>query len=112
MAGPLPTVKLRAAGGLVAARQAGPDPVACQYGLLELAQRRAWLDPEFLGEHALAGPVDLKGLGPAVDRVERAHELLVEPLTERVRAGQATQLRDYMLVPAAPQLGDDPVLNG
>jgi hypothetical protein len=75
---------------------------------LEVAQRRTRVDPELVGEPAPDAVQRGERVGLATAPVEGQHQLGVDPLVERVLAGQPGQLPDQLRVLAQRQRGVDP----
>jgi hypothetical protein len=85
-------------------RPAGEDPP------VHLAQRRAGVDAQLLGEHLRDPPVAVERLGLPARPVQRAHELPPEVLAQRVAVGQLAQFGDEVVVPAQCQVRFDALL--
>ena len=60
---------------------------------LELAERRAWLDAELVGERPARVPVGGECILLAAGAVEREHELLAQPLAVGLGGDQLAELR-------------------
>jgi hypothetical protein len=84
--------------------------ILAQDRAVQLLQRRAGLDPEFVDEHAPRVVVDLERFRLPARSVEREHQLAAEPLTKRVLVGERLELADQVLVTACLELGVDTIL--
>ena len=78
---------------------------------LQALQRGGRFDAQFLTEMRPQPPERPKRLGLAARAVQRHHQLLGEPLPQRVLAGQALQLADQLRSQTAPQIGVDAQLH-
>jgi hypothetical protein len=79
---------------------------------LQLLQRLAGLEPEFLIQDA-AGQLEYsKGVGLPLGPVQRQHELAVEGLPQRVLGGQRVQLTDTLAMTAQQELRVNHHLDG
>lgn len=90
-------------GGLGAVRQ---------HRLVRGAQNGTRLDAQLLHQRRPRALVHLESLGGPAGRMQREHQLGVEPLAQGMVPGQGPQIRDDTLVPAEPLLRLDPVLRG
>jgi hypothetical protein len=71
---------------------------------VQLAQLRARVDAELLGDHAAGPAVDLERLGVPARAVQRPHQQQPQPLPQRVVGDQPAQLRDRVQVSTAGEL--------
>src|SRR5215470_3451715 len=83
-----------------------------QDGALDSPQTGTRLDAELLDERSPRRAVDRERFGLPAATVERDHQLLVEPLAERVTLGERLQLTDQIRMTAEGQICVDPVFDG
>ena len=74
---------------------------------LELLQRLARLEAQLVGELAPGLAVRLERLGLALAAVEREHQLVPEPLPQRMRGHERLELRHQLGVAAEREVGLD-----
>jgi hypothetical protein len=79
-------------------------------GCVQALQWLAGVDAELAGEQVADAPVGGERLGLPAAAVQRQHELAVQPLPQRMLAGQLFQLAGERVVPAQRQVGVDPRL--
>ncbi len=77
---------------------------------MQLLQRGAGLDAQFLGVDPPALPVDGQRVRVAADRREGQHQLPPQPFPQRVAVDRLGELVDQLGRPAQPQLDVDAVL--
>ncbi len=85
-------------------RRFGQGGVGAQDPLLEVAQRGARVDAEFLGQQAAGVGVHRERLGLASAAVERQHQQLAQAFAERVGRRQRGQFGDRLGVAALLQV--------
>ncbi len=98
------------AGAGVRRRMPVKTRILAQDPFVQAAQVGAWIDAKLFGEPVPELRVGAQRLRLAAAPVQREDPLPGEPLPERVPGGQSIQLRDQAGVPAAGQVGLDPVL--
>jgi hypothetical protein len=76
----------------------------------QLLQRATRLDAQLLDELPARVRVDLERLPLPSRSIESQHQLTAEPLAQRLLGDEALELRDELGVPAAPEVGVEPVL--
>ena len=81
-----------------------------EYLVLEPLQTPAGLDPEPLDPHAACLAVSGKRLRLAPRPVQGQHQVLTEPLPQRLLAHERLEFPDELVVPAELELGLDPSL--
>src|SRR5262245_55614455 len=77
---------------------------------LELAQPRARLEPELLGESGTRLAENVEGVRLPPRAVEREHQLRAQALAERVLCDQDPQLRNDIPFLTLAEIGVEPVL--
>ena len=82
-------------------RRQGERQLVAQDAALELADRRAGLEPELLAEAAAQVLVGVQGVGLSPGAVLRRHQLGGEPLVQRVGLDRLLELGDDLAGPAA-----------
>jgi len=82
-----------------------------QDGCVQALQRLAGVDAQFVGQQAAGPPVGGQRVGLPAAPVPRQHQLAVQPLPQRVLAGQPLQLAGERVVPAQAQVRIDPRLH-
>jgi hypothetical protein len=80
-------------------------------GLLQLAQLGRRLEPQLVGERPACPAVRGEGVRLAAGAVERAHQLPVQPLPQRVRRDGLLEVGDHLAVPAGRQQQLGPLLD-
>ena len=78
---------------------------------LELLQPPARLEAELLAQQLTRLPVRRQRLSLAAGTIEREHQLLAQPLPQRVRGDQRLDLRDQLAVASQRQLRGDSLLD-
>ena len=78
--------------------------------LLQLAQRRARLDPQLFYQRPPRRLVDGERVGLPAATVQREHQLGAHALAQRVLGGERLQLGDQIGVATERQIGLDPLL--
>ncbi len=81
-----------------------------QDGLLELIERRPWLDAELLDKRAARCLERLERIGLPAAAVEGQHELDAQTLPQRMLRDQRLELRDEVAVAAEREVGIDSLL--
>jgi hypothetical protein len=95
----------RRCSGLDARRiQAG---VLEEHGLLQVAQLRAGLEPQLLGQHLAHLVVGAERVRLPPVSVQRDHAVRPQPLLERVLADECRELAHQLLVVARAEVGGD-----
>ena len=84
--------------------------VLFEHGPLEAAQRRAGLDPELRDQLPASVAVGGERVGLAARAVQREHLLAAQPFAQRMLRRPARRARRALGVPAAGEVGLDPVL--
>ena len=77
----------------------------------EIAKTGGRIDPEFVGEDPASVPDDVQGIRLTPRSIERQHQLLAEPLSQRVPGDERLQLGRDLRVPADGELGLVPSLD-
>jgi len=77
---------------------------------LEIAQRRAGLERQLVGEQSPPGAVDVQRLGLAARTVEGEHQLAAQMLAIGVHGHELAELAHQLVVPPQPKLCVDPPL--
>ena len=73
--------------------------------LRERSKRRRRLDPELVSEPCTHRLVHVERFGMAAGRVQRAHQVRVQPLAQRIVRSKCLQFRDQLGVASQEQLG-------
>ena len=89
-------------------RRWGEGGVVVEDGHLEVAEGRAGIDAQFLGQEPTSRLEHLQGVGLTSRPVQRDHELTPEGLTEGVSVHQGLELADDLAVGAQGQLPVEP----
>jgi hypothetical protein len=76
---------------------------------VRLLQLGSWCYPEFVGQHLMRIPVDVKRPGLVAAAVTGKHQLNPDVLAQRVLGGQPPQFWYQLGVPAQSQVGVDAV---
>ena len=84
--------------------------VLSQDRLLELSERTPGLDPQLVDECVPAVSVRRERLGLPARAVEREHQLLARPLSERMLGDEGLELTDELAVPPGGEVCVDPLL--